>query len=226
MRNTTLLLSFCFTFVMANSDFPRLTKEQLNNLANDLKLPHRVFYATPSEGPSAEWFDAVKKGDLKKIKLMVEAGQDIEAKDEASLMQTALGWASFIGYLDVVKYLVEKGANIYATDLADVKHSFKAAVLGGNIEVIKYLFPLYKGKLDLNEQDESDGETALMVAAGNGREDAVRFLLEQKADVNVVSRQLRKNALSYACESENPNIVKMITDAGGTNINTGKPSCN
>ena len=194
-------------------------------MANPRRLSHRIFYRERSKGPNAKWFDAVKEGNLAEIKRMVEAGQDIEVQDTASLKQTALGWAAFIGYLDVVQYLVDKGANLYAGDTADVTSAFKSAILGGNIKVIEYLYPLYQGKLNLNEQDKRDGETMLMVAAGNSREEAVKFLLDKKVDVNIVSKQLNKSAFTYACESRNQNIIKMIKDAGGINVRTGKASC-
>lgn len=206
--------------------FTRLTLEQLTNLANPRRLSHRIFYREKSKGPNAKWFDAVKEGNLEEIKKMVEAGQDIEVQDTASLKQTALGWAAFIGYLDVVQYLVSKGANLYAGDTADVTSAFKSAILGGNIQVIEYLYPLYNGRLNLNEQYKRDGETMLMVAAGNSREDAVKFLLSKNVDVNIVSRQLNKSAYTYACESKNQNIISMIKAAGGTNVRTGKASCN
>ena len=207
------------------SRFTRLSPQELTNLANPIRLSHRIFYTKPSQGPNAKWFDAVKEGNLAEIKRMVEAGQDIEVQDTYSLKQTALGWAAFIGYLDVVEYLVSKGANLYAGDTADVTSAFKSAILGGNIKVIEYLYPLYEGKLNLNEQDKRDGETMLMVAAGNNREDAVKFLLDKKVDVNIVSKQLNKSAYTYACESKNQNIIKMIKDAGGINVRTGKASC-
>ena len=207
------------------SRFTRLSPQELTNLANPRRLSHRIFYTKPSQGPNAKWFDAVKEGNLAEIKRMVEAGQDIEVQDTYSLKQTALGWAAFIGYLDVVEYLVSKGANLYAGDTADVTSAFKSAILGGNIKVIEYLYPLYEGKLNLNEQDKRDGETMLMVAAGNNREEAVKFLLDKKVYVNIVSKQLNKSAYTYACESKNQNIIKMIKDAGGINVRTGKASC-
>ena len=208
------------------SRFTRLTPEQLTNLANPRRLSHRIFYREKSKGPNAKWFDAVKEGNLEEIKRMVEAGQNIEVQDTVSLKQTALGWAAFIGYLDIVEYLVDRGANLYAGYTADVTSAFKSAILGGNIDVIEYLYPLYNGKLDLNEQDKRDGETMLMVAAGNSREEAVKFLLDKKVDVNIVSKQLNKTAYAYACESKNQNIISMIKAAGGINVRTGEASCN
>ncbi|WP_297208561.1 ankyrin repeat domain-containing protein [uncultured Brachyspira sp.] len=228
MKKIILLLTLIISSIPLYSQterFTRLTPAQLTNLANPRRLSHRIFYRERSKGPNAKWFDAVKEGNLAEIKRMVEAGQDIEVQDTASLKQTALGWAAFIGYLDVVQYLVDKGANLYAGDTADVTSAFKSAILGGNIKVIEYLYPLYQGKLNLNEQDKRDGETMLMVAAGNSREDAVKFLLDKKVDVNIVSKQLNKSAFTYACESRNQNIIKMIKDAGGINVRTGKASC-
>ena len=228
MKKIILLLTLIISSIPLYSQterFTRLTPAQLTNLANPRRLSHRIFYRERSKGPNAKWFDAVKEGNLAEIKRMVEAGQDIEVQDTASLKQTALGWAAFIGYLDVVQYLVDKGANLYAGDTADVTSAFKSAILGGNIKVIEYLYPLYQGKLNLNEQDKRDGETMLMVEAGNIRDDAVKFLLDKKVDVNIVSKQLNKSAFTYACESRNQNIIKMIKDAGGINVRTGKASC-
>lgn len=228
MKKIILLFALIISSIPLYSQterFTRLSPQELTNLANPRRLSHRIFYRERSKGPNAKWFDAVKEGNLAEIKKMVEAGQDIEVQDTASLRQTALGWAAFIGYLDVVQYLVGQGANLYAGDTADVTSAFKSAILGGNIKVIEYLYPLYKGKLNLNEQDKRDGETMLMVAAGNNREAAVKFLLDKKVDVNIVSKQLNKSAYTYACESRNQNIIKMIKDAGGINVRTGKASC-
>lgn len=101
----------------------RLSFNEMYLIANPNLLQHRTFYDKPSVGPDAAWFDAVKQGNLGEIKKRVEAGQNLEAKDEASQGQTALGWAAFIGYSDIVHYLVDKGADIRATDRAEASIS-------------------------------------------------------------------------------------------------------
>ncbi len=202
----------------------RLSYEEMQKIASKDRLSHRIFY-TPSKGPDAAWFDAVKKGDLPLVKKMVENGQNIEAKDEASLGQTALLWAAFIGYKDIVDYLIEKKANLYATDRADVQSAFKSAVLGGNIDIITLLYPLMKDTIDLNAQDERDGETALMVAVDNDRVDAVRFLIAHNADVNIISTQLDRSAFTYACRKNLSHMVDILKEAGGVNHKTGRPDC-
>lgn len=213
----------------AYKDYTRLTWEQMQDIASETKLSHRIFYK-PSAGPNAAWFDAVKKGDLPTIKKMVEAGQNIEVVDSASLNQTALGWAAFIGYLDVVEYLVGKGANLFATDKADVKDAFKSAVLGGNMPVIRFLYPLLQDKIDLNAKDDNDEETALMVAAWNNRVDTVAFLLEHGANPNMVAMKpgtmaYDHDALSFACQQGNKEVVALLIKAGAINHKTGKATC-
>lgn len=184
------------------------------DIANENKLSWRVFYDKPSTGPDAEWFDAVKRGDLPTVKYMVENGQDIEAKDVGSLEQTALGWAAFIGYEDMVDYLIDQGANLYATDTGDVYNVMKSAVLGKNTDVVRKVYTLLNNDkpVDLNDQAiEDDGETLLMVAASNNRIETVKYLLSLGANPNLVATTTDKtkgsynqSALSYACPAQPP----------------------
>ncbi|GHV13863.1 hypothetical protein AGMMS49938_09060 [Fibrobacterales bacterium] len=57
-------------------------------------------------------FDAVKNGDLQKVKDMLLQGVKINANDDNGY--TPLNNAAYYGNLDVVKFLLEKGANINA----------------------------------------------------------------------------------------------------------------
>jgi len=157
----------------------RYSLAEMQKIANPKLLSHRIFYETKSVGPNAAWFDAVKQGNLAEVKKMIEAQGTqhqkkllLEARDDASMGQTALGWAAFIGYLDVVKYLVSQGADVRATDKADVYNSVKSAVMGPNLEVVKYLSSrLDKGEIDWNAR-EIDNETLFSVAAVDGRYDS------------------------------------------------------
>ena len=63
---------------------------------------------------SEEFFTAVEKGDVKKAAALLEAGIDPNLQDQAGW--TALHWASYGGHLEVVKYLLEKGANVNFKD--------------------------------------------------------------------------------------------------------------
>lgn len=203
----------------------RMDYRDMVELANDRKLPQRIFY-TPSSGPDAKWFDAIKKGDLTSVKQMLAQGQNIEARDDAALGQTALGWAAFIGYDDLVHYLVSQGANLFAGDRADVRNVLKSAALGGDVAVFRYLHEQLGSKIDLNDtKSDRQGETLLMTAASNNRIHIVKYLLSQQVNLNVVSRALDQDALTYACERGYQDVAAMLIEAGAVNHHTGKGNC-
>lgn len=206
----------------------RLDYSEMVEIANPDRLAWRVFYDKPSEGPDAAWFDAVKQGDLATVKAMVENGQDIEVKDEASLGQTALGWAAFIGYEDMVDYLLSQNADLWATDRGDVSHVLKSAALGKNVNVFAKLYELLKDKVDINDQvHDMQGETMLIVAASNDRYEIVDYLLKLGAEPNRVTTETDVNspafdqdALTFACERGNNQVVQLLIENGAINHRT------
>lgn len=202
----------------------RLSYDEMTKIANENRLKHRIFYNKISAGPDAVWFDAIKRGDTETVIQMVEEGQNIEVKDEASLGQTALGWAAFIGYEDIFDYLISKGADIHATDRADVYNVLKSAVLGGNINIVKKSYELLKDEFDIN-MIESDGESILMVAALNGHLETVEFLLTFNPNLNIVSEQFDVSALSGACDRGFEDVAELLIQKGAINHKTGKSSC-
>lgn len=237
-----ILIAFlsCFTIVNVVIAQPsvdlgkfRYSLEEMQDIANPNKLSWRIFYDKPSVGKDAEWFDAVKQGNLAKVKQMVANGQNIEAKDTGSLGQTALGWAAFIGYEDIVDFLIEKGADLNATDTGDVYNVMKSAVLGKNTAIVKKAYALLKEKqnIDVN-MIESDGETLLMVAASNNRLETVKYLLSLGAKINLVTTtqdpsafSYNQSALSYACDRHHVEMQKLLIAHGAINHRTGKASC-
>ncbi len=206
----------------------RLSHAQMEQISNPKLLAHRDFYHFVSVGPDAAWFDAVKQGNLAQVQAMVAAGQNLEAKDEASLGQTALGWAAFIGYEDIVRYLVAQGADIRATDRADVYNTIKSAVMGNNVAVVEYLHGLLKDEVDWDAR-ESDQETLFMVAAVDGRLDTVKYILQFNPDLNAVAvnetPKLDESPLSGACEGGFTEVADLLIARGAINHKTGRSSC-
>ena len=225
--------------VVLNSENPdgyqqfRMDYADMIEIANPTRLGWRMFYVSPSEGPNAKWFDAVKQGNFELVKQMVDDGQDIEVKDEASLGQTALGWAAFIGYEDIVDYLIEKNANLFATDRGDVTNALKSAGLGKNVDVFKKIYSLVKDDVDLdNQTNDTQGETILIVAASNDRQDIVEFLLEEGANPNLVTTEkdekhpaYDQDALTFACMRGNAGTIKLLLENGAVNHRTQKAAC-
>lgn len=211
----------------------RFDLTEMQDIASPTKLKHRIFYEAPSKGENAAWFDAVKQGNLALVKEMVANGQDIEAKDSGSLDQTALGWAAFIGYEDIVDFLVEQGADLWATDKGDVYHVLKSAALGKNVNIVKKMREALKDKFDINDTSlEDDGESLVMVAASNNRMEVVQYFIDEGADLNIVTTiedparfSYNQSALSYACQQDYEEMQQLLIKNGAINHRTGDTSC-
>lgn len=74
--------------------------------------------------------DSSKKGDLNIVKIVLNKGANINAKDNQALI-----WASYNGQTEIVKYLVESGANIHAQE----DYALELASHTGRIKTVKYL---------------------------------------------------------------------------------------
>jgi len=63
-----------------------------------------------------EFIEAVITGDINQVKVLLNKGADVNAKDEAG--QTALMWATITGhitgYTDMAKLLINKGALVFS----------------------------------------------------------------------------------------------------------------
>ena len=80
--------------------------------------------------------EAVEENKIKKVKACVKKG--------ATNLNEALKWASLYGYKDIVKYLVEKGADCYEESLAlikDQKSIYKTIEYFGSEKISKKVAP-------------------------------------------------------------------------------------
>ncbi|WP_104618359.1 ankyrin repeat domain-containing protein [Brachyspira murdochii] len=80
------------------------------------------------------------------------------------------------GHLEVVKYLLENGANVNLKNITDVSALILAS-MDNHLEIVKYL--LDKGA-DINAKDNY-GKTALMYASEKGHSEVAKFLKSKGA---------------------------------------------
>lgn len=90
----------------------------------------------PRIGPNDELIRAARNGNLKKVKLLIQNGADINAKD--NIGRTALIYAARVGHLKVAKLLIDKGVDVNAKDNYGWTALMHAAI-NGHPEVVKLL---------------------------------------------------------------------------------------
>lgn len=100
------------------------------------------------------------------------------------------GWSALIeaaanGRLDVVKLLLDKGANLMATD-ENRRNILHVAALRGHIDVVRFLL---NEKKDMIDTVDAFGATPLLVALDQGRVDVAGLLIIKGADLKKHDRE-------------------------------------
>jgi ankyrin repeat protein len=128
--------------------------------------------------------------------------------------QTPLHIAAENGELDVVEYLVGKGANIHSEKSGWTP--LHTAAYSGKLDVVKYLINEGAGVNTRNKY----GGTALHRAAYRGNLDIVEYLVNKGADINADAMEpfLNGTPLHFAVYGENSNVVEYLVNSGA-NIN-------
>ena len=128
-------------------------------------------------GQGAEAFlSAAFTGKLETINSYLENGGDVNVTDEKGC--SALFLATNLDSVEVIKILLDHGANINVQTHTTKQTPLINAAYVGNLEVVKLL--VEKGA-DINIKDMA-GETALDAAKINKNNDVVMFLMMQKTD--------------------------------------------
>lgn len=184
-----------------------------------------------------EFVAAAREGNLDAVKAFYNTGGDINKPNQRG--QTALMWAAQRGHLEVVKFLVQLGANVNAVDTDRQEPALMWATKKGQKAVVEFLIangadvnlgdqfketPLMDaaryGHKDLCElllnkrarvnDTDVDGESALMWAAANGNAEIVKFLIAYGADINRINYKTGETALGKAKNKGFNDIVAMM----------------
>jgi ankyrin repeat protein len=165
--------------------------------------------AKPAPDPQKqmEFVQAACMGDAAKVKELIAAGADVNAKDESGL--TPLLWASqgLMGQASV-ETLLAAGADANARDAHGRTPLFLVAESGGGQNAIKSLLA---HKADPNLVDE-DGWTPLhMACVKNGVPETVRLLIDGGAKVSATAKDGRM-PLHLAAEYDYPEVVAILLE--------------
>jgi len=144
-----------------------------------------------------------QKSDM--VQVVIRGCRDVNIRD--SLGNTALSWASRLGYVDVVKQLLEDGAVVNNKSIHN-KTPLMEAAEEGHYEVAELLI---KAGGDLNIQTKK-GWSALMWASEKGFTDIVSMLIKAGADLFAVNAK-GERALVIARKNNHPETAKVIETA-------------
>jgi ankyrin repeat protein len=152
---------------------------------------------------------ASAKGDLAKVKKLVEEGADVNTAVAGG--RTALIEAAWGGHADIVKYLIERGASVNSADTSGYTPLMRAAE-EGHAPIVTLL--LKKGA-DVNTRGNVRGSTALMLAAEKGEVKIIELLIDHGAMLNAVD-QFEETALARAYRAEQMKAVTYLESKGAT----------
>jgi len=155
-------------------------------------------------GTSADIYDDNR---LKVVNILICNGADPNAMDICGL--TALIYAANFEKKDIVRFLVESGADINAKDNLFGFTPLMAAADCGDKDIIEYL--IEKGAY-IDTKDKN-GLTALMTATEKGKENAIKSLIERGADLNAKGVN-GKTALRIAIEKGYTDIADLLRKHG------------
>lgn len=145
------------------------------------------------------------RGDLAAVKKVVEKKGNVDKRDIAG--QTPLMYAAEGGSLEVVKYLVDQGADVNA--MSGNKGRGTAliyATAANRVEIVKYL--LEKGA-NVNLTTPYHKETALVWAVAIGSKDLVKILVANGTDKTLKTKS-GETALDLAEKLNNQEIIDLL----------------
>lgn len=169
-----------------------------------------VAQPAPATPVSAETLaESIRKGDLAAVKVAIEANPKL--LDNNRNGQSALYTAIQSGKVDIVTYLLEKGADANAEIYGSTPLSAAISGYGDNWKPIAEALVAKGAKID---GTDNEGQTPLIRAlsnGGNSQKEKVAWLLSKGASINVRSRY-GKNALETALSGSSVEIITLILE--------------
>lgn len=157
-------------------------------------------------------FKACGKGDVTTVKAILSANKtlDLSSMDEEG--NTPMHFAAVGGHADVVKILIEHGANVEVKS-RDGFTPMHSVAQGDHSKVLELL--IEKGAHVDTPNTFDNGNTTLHYAACWGANECTKVLLKNKATVDAKAHD-QSTPLSFAAEKGHLLIAKQLVEAGAS----------
>lgn len=233
-----------------NPDIQKAFHEAVKN--NDVETASRMIAAGADvnaaydEYENRSFLDACYSGNLDMVKMLVEAGADVNLPDGSGVVPLVRVIVSMHDTDAMLNYLLESGAAVDGKDGSmssplhvavsenDIKITEQLLESGANPDIVddegknalfgavensneKMILLLLSHGADINHEDD-DGYTPLSLSCAKGNENLCKLLLENGAKSDGVYGVLGNTVLMEAVEGGNLNCVKLILRQG-VNVN-------
>ena len=146
--------------------------------------------AAVAESPIA---DAAMRGDAEQVRSLIERGLDVNAPQGDGM--TALHWAAEIGSAELVRMLLESGAESELVTRNGAYTPLHLAARSGSASAVSALL---EAGADPGATTSTGSATPLHLAAAAGSEPAVAALLEHGAAVDVAESEWGQTSLMFS----------------------------
>lgn len=153
-------------------------------------------------------FNAIREKDIDKVKYLIKNGANVNDKDNSGY--TTLINASISNSTEIVKLLIESGADINAQTDNEKETALMSASVNNALDVARFLINSGAYVNDI----KNNGGTALMLAAYRGHLDMVKLLIQSRADINTRNKW-NETALSFAKERKHNEVINLLKSHGG-----------
>lgn len=147
---------------------------------------------------------AIENNDVAAVRKLVEQGanvDELEPNGDAPLVM-----AAYLGHAEIVRLLLDAGADVKAVDPGMKATALHAAAYAGRTEAAKLLVA---GGIDIDKQGPYNGYTALHDAIWQNNVDVARVLIDAGANLTLKANS-GQTPLDFARSKRANEIVKMI----------------
>ena len=186
------------------------SRSNMRESMNDNTESNRIYGNHENTNPVRMLY-AAGDGDIDAVRAYISAGGDVNAIDKAPVYTSAIIQAAEYGHAEIVRLLIEHGADVNATKTGATALMLAAAK--GRAEIVNMLL---EAGADIAHKDYTNKQ-ALHYAAQFGRTDIARALIDTGADIEAVDRK-GSTALMFAAGNGYIETARLLIERGA-NIN-------